>query len=521
MGVADVFGANIVMSNMYGEGSHFLAGASIAEALVRRGHNVTSLISRAYDQRASDPQFSYMKFAIFEHHNKSMEEVRYTFKRFNTLAFVDPTRQIMELSPFLVNMSKDCRDIVTDESMLMRLKDTDTIVMDITWPCAAVIRRVLERKFHKDIKLVSLNPFTPQGMSIFMFGTSFNPSYQSEMGLGFTDSMTFSQRFLNTLQCVGFYILMKYKSLQNYMQLARDIGLDESRFYAWSYYKEFDLNLLSSDFSTEFSFPLNPNFIPVGGLTARPAKQLSEELEKIMQSSGDDGVILFSLGTYFSEAVTRTKPEIAEMFVTAFDRLPQKVIWQTKDVGNLKLPSNVFTTPWVPQNDLLGHPKTRVFLYHGGNNGFQEACYHGVPLVVFPLQGDQYDIGARVEKRGIGRQLDKMHLTAENIYEALNDVINDPRYARTAKHVSAIMNDQPLSPRDRAAHWIEHVIKYGGEYLRSKGPELSLVQYYMIDVLALYLTLFLIMLIFLFLILRCVLSLLLRIVYGKTKQKKE
>ncbi|XP_072171111.1 UDP-glucuronosyltransferase 2C1-like [Diadema setosum] len=177
--------------------------------------------------------------------------------------------------------------------------------------------------------------------------------------------------------------------------------------------------------------------------------------------------------------------------------------------------------PWTPQNDILGHPKTRVFLYHGGNNGFQEACYHGVPLVVFPLHGDQYDVGARVEKRGLGRQLDKMHLTAESIYEALNDVINNPKYASTAKQVSAIMKDQPLSPRDRAAHWIEHVIKFGGDYLRSTGPELSLVQYYMIDVLALYFIVFLIIVITIFLILRCGFLLLLRLACGWTKQKKD
>ncbi|XP_071498454.1 UDP-glucuronosyltransferase 2B33-like [Diadema antillarum] len=506
---------------MYGEGSHFLAGASIAEALVRRGHNVTSLISRAYDQRASDPQFSYMTFVIFEHRNKSMEEVRYTFTRFNALAFEDPSRQFVELSPFLENMSQDCRGIITNASMLMSLRDIDTIVMDTTWPCGLLIRRVLERDFNRDIKLVTFNPFTPQAMIMYVCGTSYHPAFQPENGLGFTDSMTFFQRFLNTMQSIAYFILVKYVSLGKYMQLARDVGLDDSRFEIWNVHKEYDLHLLSFDFATEFSFPLNPNFIPIGGLTARPAKQLSEDLEKFMQSSGDDGVILFSLGTYFSEAVIRTRPEIAEMFATAFGRLPQKVIWQTKHVVNFTLSSNVMRLPWTPQNDILGHPKTRVFLYHGGNNGFQEACYHGVPLVVFPLHGDQYDVGARVEKRGIGRQLDKRYLTADNIYEALNDVINNPKYATTAKQVSAIMKDQPLSPRDRAAHWIEHVIKFGGDYLRSTGPELSLVQYYMIDVLALYLIIFLIIVISIFLILRCGFSLLWRLACGWTKQKKD
>ena len=32
---------------------------------------------------------------------------------------------------------------------------------------------------------------------------------------------------------------------------------------------------------------------------------------------------------------------------------------------------------WVPQNDILGHPKLKLFITHGGNNGQYEALYHG------------------------------------------------------------------------------------------------------------------------------------------------
>ena len=70
----------------------------------------------------------------------------------------------------------------------------------------------------------------------------------------------------------------------------------------------------------------------------------------------------------------------------------------------------------------------RVFMFHGGNNGFQEACYHGVPIVVVPLHGDQYDVAARIESRGMGRKIDKFELNADLVYETLLDVINHPRW---------------------------------------------------------------------------------------------
>lgn len=73
-----------------------------------------------------------------------------------------------------------------------------------------------------------------------------------------------------------------------------------------------------------------------------------------MESSGDHGVILFTLGTYFGE-ITIIQPGFAEQFAEAFRRLPHKVIWQMKDpLGEIDVPPNVKVTPWVPQNDLLG-----------------------------------------------------------------------------------------------------------------------------------------------------------------------
>jgi len=47
--------------------------------------------------------------------------------------------------------------------------------------------------------------------------------------------------------------------------------------------------------------------------------------------------------------------------------------------------------PWLPQNDLLGHPATRAFLTHGGIHSLYEAVYHAVPMVVVPIGADQPD----------------------------------------------------------------------------------------------------------------------------------
>ena len=66
-------------------------------------------------------------------------------------------------------------------------------------------------------------------------------------------------------------------------------------------------------------------------------------------------------------------------------------------------------------------------MFQGGNNGFQEACYHGIPTVVIPLALDQYDVAARVESRGMGRKIDKYDVSADLIYETLQDIFSNPR----------------------------------------------------------------------------------------------
>ncbi len=47
---------------------------------------------------------------------------------------------------------------------------------------------------------------------------------------------------------------------------------------------------------------------------------------------------------------------------------------------HIKVGPNVKTFDWLPQNDLLGHPKIKAFVSHMGANGGYEAAYHGVPI---------------------------------------------------------------------------------------------------------------------------------------------
>ena len=75
-----------------------------------------------------------------------------------------------------------------------------------------------------------------------------------------------------------------------------------------------------------------------------------------------------------------------------------------------------------------GHPKTRLYIGHGGLNGVYEAPYHAVPMILIPLLSpDQLDNAARVESKGMGLFLRSESLTEESFYEAVTEVLNEPR----------------------------------------------------------------------------------------------
>lgn len=74
-----------------------------------------------------------------------------------------------------------------------------------------------------------------------------------------------------------------------------------------------------------------------------------------------------------------------------------------------------------------GHPKTRAFITHAGSHGIYEGICNGVPMVMMPLFGDQMDNAQRMVSRGAGVSLNVLHMTSDDIANALKTVINDER----------------------------------------------------------------------------------------------
>ncbi|XP_051896185.1 UDP-glucuronosyltransferase 2C1-like [Pristis pectinata] len=312
------------------------------------------------------------------------------------------------------------------------------------------------------------------------------PSYVPIPGSHFTDKMNFCQRTENLIQNLHHLVFSEFFLYPLYNEvchryLGPDIDIQTLLLRA-------DVWLMRVDFVFEFPRPTMPNFVYIGGFQCKPARPLAAEFEEFVQSSGKHGLIVMSLGSIVSSLPMQITMRIAE----AFAQVPQKVIWRYDGEIPPNIGSNTLLAKWIPQNDLLGHPNTRVFISHGGINGIYEAIYHGVPLIGMPLLFDQFDNLFRLESRGAAKVMNVATMHSTDLLQALNELINSTFYRDNMKKLSALHWDQPESPMERAVFWIEYVTRHkGAGHLRSECYRLPWYVYYCVDVMIFLLSVFL------------------------------
>jgi len=132
----------------------------------------------------------------------------------------------------------------------------------------------------------------------------------------------------------------------------------------------------------------------------------------------------------------------------------------------------------------LSHKNTKLFITHCGNNGQYESVYHGVPMLGFPLFAEQAINCLRTFKKGFGLCMKILDFTSEELVENIQELLNNKMYDVNTKRTSAIIQSEIMSGQEKACHWIEHVIKFGGSHLRSTAMDVPLYQFLMLDFVA-------------------------------------
>ncbi|XP_039988558.1 UDP-glucuronosyltransferase 2C1-like isoform X2 [Xiphias gladius] len=473
------------------DGSHWVNMKVLLEELHAKGHEVTVV-------RASDSWYISEKSPFYT--SVTLPSTGGFEENFET--FLSPQLEIqlkgkstsfwsriwthIQMEQTVVNqfyqfhkgMSEMIVQMFEDVNLLRSLHDAkyDVVLTDPGIGGGSMLARRLQ------VPLVFNVRWTIQGEAHFLIAPSplaYIPFTATEL----TDRMTFPQRIKNVLSYIlGMYTL-SYITEPHYKPLVRKyFGTDVDYL---TFFLDADIWLMRNDFVFEFPRPTMPNIVYMGGFQCKPPKPLPADLEEFVQSSGDHGVIMMTLGTL----VGRLPQDVAEEIGAAFAQLPQKVVWRYMGQRPASLGNNTLLVNWLPQKDLLGHPKTRVFVTHGGTNGVQEAIYHGVPIVGLPLFFDQPDNLSRIKAKGGAVIVDIAMLDRHIFADALRTVLYNSSYRENMQTLSRLHRDQPMKPLDQAVFWIEYVIRHkGARHLQTQSNKMSWFVYNSLDVIAALLT---------------------------------
>ncbi|XP_002737090.2 2-hydroxyacylsphingosine 1-beta-galactosyltransferase-like, partial [Saccoglossus kowalevskii] len=453
-------------------GSHFLYFAKLGEHLKSKGHDVTMLLGENNNVLNKIPHI--VDSLYFEKYTTAMDNKLMT--KLDKVRTKSLNGDFNPMDMMILNnaLVEDCVLLLENQELFQRLqrKKFDIILIDNFASCTILMSQKLDLPF----VIVSTNRPIIMMDAYYLNMPSpiaYAPSMMSEL----SDNMNFGQRLSNLIYRIighsmyGLLFLAPYDELKLKYDIKPEMDMMTSS-------GKSEITLFAVDWALEFSRPIMPNTIFLGGLLASPSSPLTNEWAEFMESARH-GVVIFSFGSMVDLALC---PEKAELVCAELSRLPQKVIMKYNGPPPTTLGNNTKLTKWMPQNDLLGHPNTKAFVTHGGMNGVYEAIYHAVPMVGFPLYGDHYETFSRVSSKGMAVILNISTLTSDELYDAVIKVINTPSYKENAKKISAIHKDKPMSASDTVVFWIEYVIKHGGQHLRTEAFNLSFVEYFLIDI---------------------------------------
>lgn len=344
-------------------------------SLHERGHNLT-ILSADVESSKVNLTFLHLDEVYPTIYNGSEEMNFFEFTKMGPI----------ELFQLYADISdKACRGSLKSKGYQQLLNYPDNFKVDLAiydftmGPCIVGILH----KFNFP-KMVGVSPY-------FSFGTVgphlIMPSIMPGHDLLYNFDMSFTERLSS-----GVTHLIEYLFTHFYMTPMVDRIVREKHPnipYLGDIEKNIKLFLVNTQPITDYKLPVFANQKRVGGAQIKKPKELPTDLKKIANEA-TNGLVLFSLGTNVRS--DSLGDERIGTFLKALGRLDKYTfLWkfETKEKLPVALPKNVRIQAWMPQNDILAHPNTKLFMSHCGLLSSQEALWYGVPVLGFPVFADQ------------------------------------------------------------------------------------------------------------------------------------
>jgi MGT family glycosyltransferase len=145
---------------------------------------------------------------------------------------------------------------------------------------------------------------------------------------------------------------------------------------------------------------------------------------------------------YVSEGTAQVrKPLLLPAAIEGLAGLPVQLVATTgphrrPDSG--PLPPDVKVVQWVRHSEIFR--KTSVVVTNGGSSTVRQALALGVPLVVVPMEWDQFENAQRISSAGAGIRLSVSACTPARLRRAVLTVLENPGYAESARRIAGVFS---------------------------------------------------------------------------------
>ena len=435
----------------------------IGKELQAKGHKYTQVLPSCAKESYTEVDVKVFNTSVTE---EMIEEAHATLIKLDNINSVSGAFRLFQAMQTLnVMLQTFCKDLFDSDRLISEIRESvDLILCDTTNFCCSVLAGAL------NITRIDVSPVGFAGV----FGAVYYNTPIAYLPLEFTPDSPQTFSFLNRLKNFITFIILRSTVSKMLPHELWEKHAPQGIEYAM---KPSGIALIPHDFALNYPRPFTPNVKVIGPLLPEAAKKLPDDFETFMANNKQ--VVVVSFGTTLSSHL----PGFVEKIAEALRKLPYHVLW--KQVGNLPedMGPNIKVVSWFPQNDVLGHPSTKVFVTHGGLNSVLESVYHAVPMVILPLFGDQHEQASLVTRKELGISLDKKVVKSEDIARSIIEVANNKKYKENVQHISELLRDRPQSPAKEGAYWVDYALNHRGvKHLMSNAYNMPLYQLYMFDV---------------------------------------
>eukprot|EP00012_Vannella_robusta_P001147 CAMPEP_0206186462 /NCGR_PEP_ID=MMETSP0166-20121206/2416_1 /ASSEMBLY_ACC=CAM_ASM_000260 /TAXON_ID=95228 /ORGANISM="Vannella robusta, Strain DIVA3 518/3/11/1/6" /LENGTH=440 /DNA_ID=CAMNT_0053601849 /DNA_START=273 /DNA_END=1592 /DNA_ORIENTATION=- len=236
--------------------------------------------------------------------------------------------------------------------------------------------------------------------------------------------------------------------------------------------------------------PVIPEPVPLAEVSRRKYPDVDDLIA--WMDNDDRPIILMSFST-----VAHFSPSGMDAIISSLSSMKSsvRVLWVVREAARHSLPSN-FLVPdnfllvrFIPQFEVLGHEKVRLFFSVGGINSVLESIIQQTPILCCGSHFEQNFNCDRVQSLGIGARLNKDNLNANSIREHAQFLLHNPEaYSDTLKELKTLFLSS--NGTTRAADIMEQSIRIGSnKFLLPQTVHSSMLEKTSLDIIFVFVVL--------------------------------